>query len=91
MKMLRLSICLLFSLSLSLHAEVKSIRESMEALVKEGSLSGSVTLLYHAGKVVSEEAVGFQDLETKTPMAQNSVFWIASMTKPITALAVMML
>ena len=62
MKMLHLSICLLFSLSLSLHAEVKAIRESMEALVKDGSLSGSVTLLWHDGKIVSEEALGLQDL-----------------------------
>jgi len=95
MKMPRLAACLLLSLSLNLHAEVKppvkSIRESMEALVKDGSLSGSVTLLWHDGKVVSEEAVGLQDLETKTPMAKDSLFWIASMTKPITALAVMML
>lgn len=91
----RLAACVLLSLSLNLHAEVKppvkSIRESMEALVKDGSLSGSVTLLWHDGKVASEEAVGHQDLEAKTPMAKDSLFWIASMTKPITALAVMML
>lgn len=91
MKLIHLTACLLFSLSLSLRAEVKSIRESMEALVKDGSLSGSVTLLWHDGKVVSEEAVGLQDLEAKTPMATDSLFWIASMTKPMTATAVMML
>lgn len=91
MNPIRLSISLLLGFSLSLHAETKSIRESMEAFVKDGSLSGSVTLLYHDGKVVSEEAVGFQDLESKTPMRKDSLFWIASMTKPITALAVLML
>lgn len=95
MKLIHPATCLLFSLSLSLHAEVKpaakSIRESMETFVWDGSLSGSVTLLYHDGKVVSEEAVGLQEIETKTPMTKDSLFWIASMTKPITALAVMML
>lgn len=91
MKMIRFVVCLLSSLSLSLHGEGKTIRESMESFVKDGSLSGSVTLLYHEGKVVSEEAVGFRDLETKSPMTKDSLFWIASMTKPITAAAVMML
>lgn len=95
MKFLPLSACLLFSLSLPLVAEVKpaakSIRESMEAFVQDGSLSGAVTLLYHDGKVVSEETVGLQDIASKTPMTKDSLFWIASMTKPITALAVMML
>lgn len=83
-------------LPLLVHAEevksaVPTIRGRMEALVKEGSLSGSVTVLYHDGKVVSEEAVGLQDIESKTPMAKDSLFWIASMTKPITAMGIMML
>jgi len=63
----------------------------MESFVKDGSLSGAVTVLYHEGKVISEEVVGFQNLESKTPMMKDSLFWIASMTKPITAVAVMML
>lgn len=92
MKMFRLATtCLLLSLPSILCAQNASIRSRMEAFVKDGSLSGAVTLLYHDGKVVSEEAIGFQDLETKTPMRKDSLFWIASMTKPITALAVMML
>ena len=69
----------------------KSVRESMQAFVDEGTLSGAVTLLYHDGKVVSQEAVGLQDIESQTPMTERSLFWIASMTKPVTALAVMML
>lgn len=96
MKLLRLAPCLLFLLSLPSHAEevkpaAKSIRASMESFVQDGSLSGAVTLLYHDGKVVSEEAIGQQDIASKTPMTKDSLFWIASMTKPITALAVMML
>ena len=95
MKMTRLAACLLLSLSLHLYAETKpeskSIRESMEAFVEEGLISGAVTLFSHAGKVVSEEAVGLRDIESKSPMTKDSLFWIASMTKPMTSLAVMML
>lgn len=68
-----------------------SIRGSLEAFVEDGSLSGAVAVLYHDGKVVSEEVVGDRDLESKAPMQADSLFWIASMTKPITAMAVMML
>jgi CubicO group peptidase (beta-lactamase class C family) len=95
MKLTRLTASLLLSLSLHLHAEVKpapkSIRESMESFVKDGTLSGAVTLFYHDGKIVNEEAVGLRDIESKSPMTKDSLFWIASMTKPMTALAVMML
>lgn len=86
--------CLLF-LPATLRAEAPakplSIPDAMAAFVKDGQLAGAVTLLAQKGQIVSFEATGFQDLESKTPMAKDSLFWIASMTKPITAMAVMML
>eukprot|EP01031_Cornospumella_fuschlensis_P018570 gene18570-22735_t len=87
-----LSLCLLTnSLRAEAPAKVVSIPEAMQVFVKDGQLSGAVTLLAQKGEIVSFEATGFQDLESKTPMAKDSLFWIASMTKPITAMAVMML
>lgn len=88
-----------FLLALSLHAEkpaaevvpLSPIAASQETFVKDGQLSGAVTLVWKDGTQVSHEAVGFQDLETQTPMQKDSLFWIASMTKPITALGIMML
>lgn len=95
MKPAPLAACLLLSFFPQVNAEVtpaaRSVRTSMEAFVQEGTLSGAVTLLYHNGRVVSQEAVGLQDIESNTPMTRESLFWIASMTKPVTALAVMML
>jgi len=95
MKTFALLTAALFTSLTGLRAESKEkpspIRERMEAFVKEGSLSGAVTVFYHDGRVVSEEVVGFRDLESKTPMSADSLFWIASMTKPITAMAVLML
>lgn len=66
-------------------------RAALHAFVDDGSLSGAVAVLYQNGKVLSFDATGYQDLESKTPMQADSLFWIASMTKPITAMAVMML
>jgi len=53
--------------------------------------SGSVTVVVTKDKVVHLEAVGLADLAAKTPMRPDSVFWIASMTKPVTAVAILML
>ena len=86
-------ILFLASLSAALRAETPatSIRGSLEAFVREGSLSGAVAVLYQNDKILSEEVVGFRDLESNSPMQADCVFWIASMTKPITAMALMML
>lgn len=67
------------------------IPKRMQAFVDDGTIAGAVTLVARQGKTVSLEAVGLADLANRTPMRPNSLFWIASMTKPITAVAVLML
>lgn len=59
--------------------------------VEEDRLAGSVLLLAREGRVAYLEALGMQDREAGTPMTENTIFRIASMTKPITSAAVMML
>lgn len=63
----------------------------MKALVDEGVGAGAVTLVMRHGIVAEFDAVGFQNLESHTPMRTDSIFQIMSMTKPITAVGVMML
>lgn len=63
----------------------------LQKFVDDGTIAGAVTLVAHRGKIVSLEAVGYADLATRAPMRTDNLFWIASMTKPITATAVMML
>src|SRR5713101_8256406 len=63
----------------------------MKEFVDSGTIAGAVTLIARHGVVVSLEAVGYQDLETKTPMRADSIFQIRSMTKPITAVGIMIL
>jgi CubicO group peptidase (beta-lactamase class C family) len=63
----------------------------LQPFVDAHILAGAVTLVATENKILDLEAVGFADLKTKTPMRTDDVFWIASMTKPMTATAVMML
>src|SRR5215467_4835844 len=53
--------------------------------------SGAVTLVFRKGKVVHFEAQGSMDIETSKPLRKDTLFRMASMTKPITAVAVLML
>jgi CubicO group peptidase (beta-lactamase class C family) len=63
----------------------------IKSFVSKGSLAGAVTLVARRGKVVSLEAVGYQDLESKTPMRADTIFDIRSVTKPVTAIGIMIL
>jgi CubicO group peptidase (beta-lactamase class C family) len=63
----------------------------MESFVKQGAMAGAVTLIARRGKVVSLAAVGYQDLESKKPMRVDTIFDIRSVTKPITAIGIMIL
>ena len=59
--------------------------------VKRGRASSAVTLVAHQGKVIHLGAVGMRDISAGKPMHRWSRFAIASMTKPMTATAVMIL
>lgn len=70
---------------------LKAYQQAMRALVDEGKLAGVTTLVARHGKVVQFDAYGVQDLETKRPVTKDTIFRIASMTKPIAGVAMMML
>jgi CubicO group peptidase (beta-lactamase class C family) len=61
------------------------------AFVNAGVLAGAATLVWRDGKVVQSAGIGWRDLEAKLPMERDSLFRIASMTKPITSTAALML
>jgi CubicO group peptidase (beta-lactamase class C family) len=75
----------------SVPSKFKAIPERMQGFVEDGTISGAVTLVAHKGEIVSLEAVGLAEIANKKTMRPDSLFWIASMTKPITATAIMML
>ena len=70
---------------------VESINETMQKFVDSGVVSGAVTLVAKDGRISHLGSVGLADLGEQKPMRTNAIFSIASMTKPITATAVMML
>jgi CubicO group peptidase (beta-lactamase class C family) len=70
---------------------MRRIREAVQRHVDAGEVSGAVTLVARRGKIAHFESYGMQDLETKKPMPKDGIFRLASMSKPITAAAVMMM
>jgi CubicO group peptidase (beta-lactamase class C family) len=67
------------------------INQMIERRIAAGDLAGAVTIVARKGKVVHHSAQGMMDLDSKKPMASSSMFRIASMTKPVIGVAVMML
>jgi CubicO group peptidase (beta-lactamase class C family) len=72
-------------------AGLKTFQQTMRGLVDDGKLAGVTTLVARHGKVVHFDAYGVQDLESKKPVTKDTIFRIASMTKPIVGMAMMML
>ena len=70
---------------------LKRIASVFQGEVDKGVIPGAVILIARDGKVADFEAIGFQDREKKIPMGADSIFRIASMSKPITSVALMML
>jgi CubicO group peptidase (beta-lactamase class C family) len=69
----------------------KSIADALKPYVDRHELAGAVTLVADKDKVLSLEAVGYADVSASRPMLVEMIFWIASMSKPITAAALMVL
>jgi CubicO group peptidase (beta-lactamase class C family) len=67
------------------------INQMIERRIAAGDLAGAVTIVARKGKVVHHAQQGVIDLESKKPMATGTMFRIASMTKPVIGVAVMML
>ena len=63
----------------------------LKPFVDKHELAGAVALVADKNKVLSIESVGFADIAAGKVMKQDNIFWIASQTKPMTAVAVMML
>lgn len=72
-------------------ARLDRIKAWYEARIEAGEISGSVVALAIDGQLAYSQASGFQDRSKTVAMRSNSIFWIASMTKPITSVAALIL
>ena len=60
---------------------------SVKPFVERDELAGAVMLVADREKVLALEAAGWADVEARKPMRPDSIFWIASQSKPVTAAA----
>ena len=67
------------------------IKLYLQPLVENHTFAGAVTLVATKDRVVDVQAVGYRDIVSKAAMQTDSIFWIASTSKPMTVTAVMML
>ena len=70
---------------------LKKFSKTLAALVDAGKYAGITTLVARHGKVIDFNVIGRQNLERDTPLKPDSIFRLMSMTKPITAVALMIL
>lgn len=70
---------------------LQRIRVMLQGYIDRGEIAGAVSLVARKGRVAWLEAQGFADLEQRTPLRADHIFRLASMTKPITSTAVLML
>jgi len=70
---------------------LKRLTGAFQTDVEKGKIPGAVIVIARQGKIAYFEAIGFRDREKQLPMRRDTIFRIASMTKPIVSVAVMML
>ncbi|SFG27391.1 CubicO group peptidase, beta-lactamase class C family [Novosphingobium sp. CF614] len=69
----------------------KRLRAQLSAMVDAGEIPGAIALVVQHGRPLLSVRVGYGDVATRTPMAEDAIFRLYSMTKPVTTVAVMML
>lgn len=70
---------------------LRRIGEALRREIDDAQIAGAVIGIMRAGKLAHLEAVGHRDPATREPLQTDAVFSIASMTKPMTSAAIMML
>ena len=70
---------------------LERISEAMNRHIEAGDVAGVVTLVARRGRIAHFEAYGVMNVDTREPMRTDAIFGLASMSKPITGVAIMML
>jgi len=72
-------------------ARLQRVYDALKADIDKGLVPGAVVLIARRGKIVCLDALGYRDREAGAAMKVDTIFRIASMTKPLTSVATMML
>ena len=70
---------------------LQRVSQMIQRRIAAGDLAGAVTIVARKGKVAHLSVQGAMDLESKQPISASTMFRIASMTKPVTGVAIMMM
>ena len=70
---------------------LQRINETVQRYIDGGQITGAITVVSRKGRVAHFEAQGLMDLDAKTPMRRDAIFRMASMSKPVTGVAILML
>ena len=70
---------------------LQRVHQVIQRHIDAEAITGAVTLVARGGQIAHFEAHGVMDIESNTPMRKDSVFQIMSMTKPVTAVSVLMM
>ena len=70
---------------------LQRITQMVQRYIEAKEITGAVTIVARHGKVAHFDAQGLMDLEAKTPMRRDAIFRMASMSKPVTGVAILML
>ncbi len=71
--------------------KLPGIDEAMQKMIEKNEVAGAVTVVATKNEIIHMETHGYADVAAKKPLTPDTLFWIASMTKPVTATAVLML
>src|SRR5438093_12750228 len=71
--------------------KLSGIGAAMQEMIVKNEIAGAVTVVVTKDKLLHLESTGFSDVAAKKPMTPDTLFWIASMTKPVTGTAILML
>jgi CubicO group peptidase (beta-lactamase class C family) len=71
--------------------KLPGVGAAMQEMIAKNEIAGAITVVVAKDKTVHWEATGYADVATKRPLTPDTLFWIASMTKPVTGTAILML
>jgi CubicO group peptidase (beta-lactamase class C family) len=70
---------------------VDAVKAMLEPFVRDGELAGAATLTWHDGRVAQSATAGWRDMAAGLPIERNTIFRIASLSKPITSVVALTL
>ena len=70
---------------------LQRVNEVIKTYIDAHQISGAVTMVSRKGRIAHFEAQGLMDIDAKTPMRKDAIFRMASMSKPVTGVAILML